>query len=298
MLRSSVIAILLLAGLGWSIPATSQTVPEDWSDRPDARAPAGLSEDALLEPGTYEVRYSVEVVSFEGLKAGTEEIPPILVLRDWDLAPLSMTTQRHEVELRAGILDWLGGSVTLPFHRASTKFVNEQFRGNPSASGIGDVELHALVALHDIWPYRAHLTAGASLPTGSVEKAGSLPSGVVGEPDRTLPYPMQPGDGTFAFLSGAVVVAENEVGTVGFRVRVRIPVGENDRGWTRGNSYDAQIWMAHRFTDWVSGSLRLSYLKRGDLSGADGSVNAFSSPLAHPDLQSGTHAWRSRSGSI
>ena len=140
---------------------------EDWTERPDARAPAGVNEDALLAPGAFEARYSVEVVAFEGLKVGTDEIPAVLVLRDWDLAPLTMTTQRHEVEVRAGIFDWLGASATLPFQYTSTEFVDEQFRGNPTASGIGDVELHGLIGLHDIWPYRAHLIAGLSLPTGS-----------------------------------------------------------------------------------------------------------------------------------
>ncbi len=46
--------------------------------------------------------------------------------------------------------------------------------------------------------------------------------------------------------------------------------------------------MAYRFTDWVSGSVRVSYLKQGNLSGFDTSVDAFSTPLAHPDLQGGT----------
>ncbi len=83
-------------------------------------------------------------------------------------------------------------------------------------------------------------------------------------------------------------MAENEFGTVGLRAQARFPIGENDRGWTRGNAYDAQIWMAYRFTDWVSGSARISYLKSGDLEGADESIDVFSSPLGHPDLQSGT----------
>ncbi len=288
MFRRSVFAVVLLVGLGWVRPISSQTPIGGWTERPDARAPAGVNEDALLVPGTFEARYSMDIVNFEGLKVGTEEIPAILVLRDWDLAALSMTAQRHELELRAGILDWLGASLTVPFLHTSTEFASELLRGNPSTSGIGDLEVHALLGLHDGWPYRAHLITGVSLPTGSVEAAGQLPSGTIGDRDRTLRYPMQPGDGTFALMPGAVFVAENEYGTVGFRAQARLPVGENDRGWTRGKSYDGQIWMAHRFTDWISGSVRVRYHKMGDLLGADASLDAFSSPLAHPDLQGGT----------
>ena len=162
-------------------PIAAQLVADDWSDRPDAQAPAGVNEDALLAPGIFEARYSMELMSFEGLKAGTEEIPAVLVLRDWDLAPLSMTTQRHEVELRAGILDWLGGSVTVPFHHTSTELANNQTQGQSDRIGNRDLEVHALFGLHDTWPYRAHLIAGLSLPTGSVEEVGQLPTAEVGE---------------------------------------------------------------------------------------------------------------------
>ncbi len=287
MLRTALIVPLFVTGLGWSLPAASQSI-EDWTQRPDARAPAGVNEDALLAPGSFEMRYNLQVTSFEGLKAGQQEIPAVLVLRDWDLAPLSMTTQRHEVEIRAGFVDWFGASVKVPFYHTTTEFANEVLSGTPSSTGFGDIELHALLGLHETWPYRAHLIAGISVPTGSVEEAGPLPTGAVGEPDRTLPYPMQPGDGTVALLPGAVFVTENEFGTVGLLVRGRIPVGENDRGWRRGNSLNGQIWLAYRFTDWISGSARVSYLKAGDLEGFDPRIDAFSSPLAHPDLQSGT----------
>ncbi len=168
MRQSTLIAVLLVAGLGWACPLVSQGT-QDWTDRPDARAPAGVNEDALLAPGTFEARYSVEVLRFEGLKVGTEEIPAFFVLDDWDLAPLSMTTQRHEIELRAGFLDWFGASLKVPFHHTSTELASTQLLGTPSASGFGDIEAHALIGLHETWPYRAHLIAGVSLPTGSVD---------------------------------------------------------------------------------------------------------------------------------
>lgn len=281
--------VIIVAGvLGSAQGALGQTQAEGWSDRPDSRAPAGVDEDILLAPGRYEVRYNAKLMSFSGLKAGTEDVPAALVLTDFDLAPTSMTTQRHELEVRAGILDWLGASVRVPWVRTSTEFVNNQFRGNPTTSGIGDVEARVLVGLHDIWPFRAHLIAGVSFPTGSVTEAGQLPDQPIGSADRTLPYPMQPGDGTFEILPGAVLVTENQFGTVGFQVEARLPVGTNDRGWTRGDELSGQVWMAHRFSDWVSGSLRVSYTRRGDLSGSDTSIYAFSSPMAFPDLQGGT----------
>lgn len=282
------VAALVVAGIVSARPGEAQLPSSGWTERPDAIAPAGLANDRILEPGTFEARYTAEVVSFEGLKVGTNAIQPEFVLRDWDLAPTSMTHQRHQFEFSAGLLDWLGASLRVPVQHASTTLVSQQLRGNPTATGLGDVELRALLGLHDTWPYRAHLIAGVSFPTGSVEEAGQLPNAAVGGADRTLPYPMQPGDGTFAVLPGAVLVAENAVGTVGLRADARVPMGENDRGWTRGTEFSGQAWLAYRFTDWISGSARLSYRNTADLVGADRSIDAFSSPLAHPDLQSGT----------
>lgn len=286
----SILMLTVFTGLALSVAPVSahaQIPVNGWTDRPDALAPAGVRDADIPRAGSFDVAYNLSLRSFEGIQVETEEIPAELVLVDWDLAPLSMGAQRHEIEIRAGLLDWLGAAVRVPFLHTSTELVNEQFRGSPSASGLGDIEVAALIGFHDAWPFRAHLTAGLSIPTGAVDEAGQLPDGPVGGPDRTLPYPMQPGDGTFAFLPGAVFATENEVGTVGFKLGAVVPIGENDRGWTRGGEVNAQVWMGYRFSDWVSGSARVNYVDRADLAGADPSVFAFSSPLGHPDLQGG-----------
>ena len=288
MSRSILATLLLLAGLVPSRPVAAQTVSNDWTERPDARAPGSVREDVILAPGSFEARYTMRLLSFDGLKTGTTEILPITVLSLWDLVPLSMTTQRHEVELLMGIRDWLGASIVVPFHHRSTELVNDQFGGITSTTGVGDVEAHALIGLHDAWPYRAHLIAGVSLPTGSVDKTGLFPDAGAGAPEATLPYPLQPGDGTVALIPGVVVVTENDFGTVGLQVKSRIPLGENDRGWTRGNTHSGNLWMAYRFTDWVSGSVRVRYSKIGNVTGSDLSVDEFKSPLGHPLTQGGT----------
>ena len=82
----------------------------------------------------------------------------------------------------------------------------------PSALGLGDIEAQVLYTLHDFWPYRAHLIGGMSFPTGPTGIDGPNPASAT---DETLPYPVQPGTGTFAFLPGIVFVAENASGTVG-----------------------------------------------------------------------------------
>jgi hypothetical protein len=273
--------------------ASSQLPVSDWMPRPDERAPAGISEDHLLEQWQIEFSYRFRVMSFEDILVESDEVPPTLVLSgappNWppfDMVPLTMSLQRHELEARVGILDWLGASVRVPFVSNSAELATSNFVGSPSASGLGDVEVHLLYALHQVWPYRAHLSAGVALPTGSVEAVDELPNAPGS--NQVLPYPLQPGDGSLVVLPGATFVAENESGTVGLRAHARVPVGENDRGWKRGTVFEANIWLAYRFTDWVSGSARVNYRKTGNIEGHDPDVDPFGTPMAHPELQGGT----------
>lgn len=294
MTRSRRTAILLVAlALATAGTASAQLPVDDWTARPDDRAPAGLGEDALLRQGGLEILYNLRVMSHEDLLAETDEIPPVLVLSGapphwpaFDMVPLTHSTQRHELELRIGVLDWLGASVRVPWVVHSAEFATQQLVGSPSNAGIGDVEFHLLYALHDTWPYRAHVAAGVALPTGSVDAVDRLPNQPL--QDQILPYTMQTGDGTVALLPAAVFVAENEAGTVGLRANARIPIGENDRGWTRGTVVEGHVWMGYRFTDWVSGSARLTVRRTGSVEGFDPAVDRFSTPSAHPELQGGT----------
>jgi hypothetical protein len=287
MLRFFLIATLaLIIALGPGLPAQAQIPVEDWTRRPDASAPAGIRGDALIAQRRVEALYHLDAMHYNEILFGMDQIPSILVLQDWDMVPLSMTSLRHELEIRAGVLDWLGVSLRIPAHYREVEFATSFLSGTSSVFGIGDIEVHALYALHTRWPYRAHLSGGVAFPTGGSDFLSTMPNNP--DQDRLLPYPMQPGDGTYALLPGAVFVAENEFGTVGFKVDARIPVGENSRGWTRGSQVDTHIWMSYRFTDWVSGSSRITFQRSGDLKGIDPGLDPWSSPLANPNLQGGS----------
>jgi hypothetical protein len=249
-----------------------------------------VTEDRIPEQWRFEVIHHSRIMSYDGLLVGTEDYDPILVLMgqqvQWDMAPTAMTLQRHDLEVRLGLLDWLGVSARLPLQHTSVDLITTQSGATSSSLGIGDLELHALYGLHDVWPYRAHLSLGVSLPTGSVTQADVMPNDP--NQERILPYPMQPGSGVFSILPGATFVAENGRGTVGLQLNARFPVGENDRGWKPGTVFASNAWLSARFTEWVSGSVRLVYRKTGAMTGFDPAVDAGSVPMAHPDLQGGT----------
>jgi hypothetical protein len=285
------IVIMLLIFLGVTAqPGSAQLPVENWTNRPDSWAPAGVTEDAIPEQRKFDVIHHSRLMSYDGLLVGTDDYDPILVLMgqqvQWEMAPIAMTVQKHDIEVRMGILEWLGASARLPIHHTSVDLITVQSGATSTSLGIGDLEVHALYGLHETWPYRAHLSLGAAFPTGSVAQADFMPN----EPgqERILPYPMQPGTGVFSLLPGGTFVAENGRGTVGFQVNARLPLGENGRGWTPGTVFASNVWFSARFSEWVSGSVRLVYRKTGAMNGFDPAVNPGSSPMAHPALQGGT----------
>lgn len=289
MLRVTILTAALFVFLPAGQAAVAQTPVDDWSDRPDARAPAGVFGDALLPQGSHQFRVRTLALQRKELMVEDEEITPFQAFTffPFDMVPLSLTSVVVSVEYQVGLADWLGLDVRVPgVYREAELLTRDQVLGEVSSMELGDVEARILLGLHNTWPFRAHLTLGAAFPTGSIDETGRLPD----DPDtqRILPFALQPGGGSFVAIPGVTIAAENQHGVVGLQVEGRIPVDENDRGWTPGNEVRATAWMGYRFTDWVSGSWRVTWTRRGDVDGVDPDVDPFSSPLGHPFAQGGT----------
>ncbi|TVP55446.1 MAG: hypothetical protein EA351_10670 [Gemmatimonadales bacterium] len=282
MIRSSLTGLLAFALIVPSTPLAAQVATSDWSPRPDSHAPAGVVADRLAPAGVLNARFQVTHHSFQDLVIGREEIAPVVVLQDWDYAPLSAERQTAVAEVSYGVASWLSLMTRIPVVRSEVQLANNNSITTTSTSGLGDVEVYSLFGLHDIWPVRAHVTAGVSIPTGPADQRGVLTGG--GE--SILPYALQSGAGTPALLPSATLVTENEYGTVGFQAGGRYYLGENDREWAPGHLFNANVFMQYRFNDWMGGSLRVEYTRQSDISGADAGLDPFVSPL-HFSLASG-----------
>jgi hypothetical protein len=279
--------LLLLPGLPLTVsPAAGQLQISDWTERPDRRAPAGLRGDLVLPARTLDLQVRMVYRSFEDLLSGRDEIPPILVLQDFDMVPLTRSALTVALEAQAGILDWIALGVRAPFVSNEATFATQGLTGSVSASGLGDLEGHLMAGLHDGWPVRAHVSAGMSFPTGSVTETGTTPDqpGAV----RILPYPLQTGSGTYAFLPSGTLAVENQFGTVGFQGTGRLHLTENDRDWHPGDLFEGNVFLQYRFNDWVSGSARVSVARWNDVSGADPDHLPQSSPMHWTQAQGGS----------
>lgn len=281
------LALLLLPGLPLTAgPVSAQILVSDWTDRPDRHGPAGIRGDILPPARSLDLRLQWISRSYEDHLVGRDEVPPILVLQDFDMVPLSRTTFTVAMEAQVGILDWLALGVRAPFMYNEAEFATQGLAGSVDASGIGDLEAHLMVALHNRWPVRAHIGAGVAVPTGSVTHAG-ITVDQLGT-SRTLPYPLQTGSGTWAVLPSGTLAVENEHGTVGFHGTGRIHLAENDRNWQPGDAFEGNVYMQYRFNDWVSGSARVAVARWNDVAGADPAVQPQASPMHWTQAQGGT----------
>ena len=67
-------------------------------------------------------------------------------------------------------------------------------------------------------------------------------------------------------------------------------LGENDRGYAFGDVFNATGWMAYRWSDWWSTSLRLAGTSIGTISGQDEALNPRMVTTADTDNSGGQRA--------
>jgi hypothetical protein len=276
--RMVLVAALLCA-------ATPVMAQEHWtSGRPDGHAPIGVMGDHTHGAGEFMASYRFMYMRMDGLRDGTDGVTPEAVLNDYMVTPLAMPMQMHMVGLMyaptgritlMGMVPW----VTMEMdHRTR---MGGEF--TTSSSGIGDVKLSAMIVLWDRARQKLHVNAGISLPTGAIDRTDVTPASAPDE--AVLPYPMQLGSGTVDLRPGITYLGQGDFVSWGAQASADIPVGESDREYTVGAAYGGTGWLALRWSDWLSSSIRLAGNIRDDYSGADGALNPMMVPTADPDLR-------------
>lgn len=275
-------------------PPTSFTVSGDdhghWhASRPDSHAPIGVMADHVHAAGEWMVSLRYMYMDMGGNRDGTRNLSPQDVLdQGWMVTPTEMTMEMWMLGAMYAPSDDLTLMAMLPYVEKEMDHVTGmggQF--TTESAGIGDVRLSALVPYYENeGGTKAHLEAGISLPTGSIDERDDTPMG----PNRTLPYPMQIGTGTLGLILGSTVQHQFERTSIGGQARGGIQLGENDEGYTVGDTLDASLWAAYKVTDRVSVSSRLAYALWSDYDGFDDELPPPTSmviPTARPDLRGG-----------
>jgi len=270
------ISLLLAAAfIASASQVSAQEQDHTWTaDRPDGSAPGGIFADRPLDQGAIEISASYNKMDLAGVKFETEYLTTDETLGLFEIAPLSLATDLIEFRLGVGLTEDLTLFARTGFISKKREQVTPETYFVVESQALADSEVHLLWNAFQEGAVRAHLQAGILVPTGSVDESAD----VAGIRTGILPYDMQTGAGTIAFMPGAGIQMQNAVGTVGLQAVGRIYVGENDRGWRPGHSAELNGWAAYKLNDYFSATVRARAIGWAAIEQADESLDPFRDP--------------------
>lgn len=247
-------------------------------------APLGVMGAHIHEEGDWMFSYLYGRMAMEQNRNDTNNVSDASVLTGFPVAPTDMEMEMHMYGAMYGLSDDISLMAMIPYSFKSMNHVTRTGgRFNTETEGFGDARLGALIPLWEAEGQTLHLNAGVSLPTGSVDKTGRTPLGVV-----RLPYPMQLGSGTFDLTPSITYLYERKNWAIGSQLSLTKRLGRNSEDYSLGNEIGLSAWGVYRVNDLVSATLRLDGRDWGDIDGTDGAINARVAPTARPDLRGGT----------
>lgn len=286
----------LALGTTAALLATTALAAQDAASdfHPADHAPAGVMADHMHKAGEFMIGYRY-MLDYSGgtMLSGTGEVGDMeLAHAGFSSTPDRMTMHMHMLDIMYAPTDWLT-LMLMPQYMAMTMRMREVegamghgggHGGHAGGAhehgtvGIGDTIFAifaALVRLFELNGHHAHATVAISAPTGSVGERGA--GGVYTH------YMMQLGSGTWDFLPSLTYAGHEGPWGWGAQFGINIKLDEaNDSGFRFGDKAQATVWGSREFTDWLSGSARLSYSSQDSIAGHYDGPHSHTSP---PDLQ-------------
>jgi hypothetical protein len=240
--------------------------------------------DHAHEKGKWMFSYKYMFMHMDGNRDGTDGLSTGDVLADFMVAPTSMDKSMHMPGVMYAPTQTTTLMAMFPYVRLS---MDHKTRSGvdftTESDGPGDIKLSSIHTVYMKGQNHVHITAGVSIPTGSIDEEDDTPAGA----DQKLPYTMQLGSGTFDVFPGITYLGQKNDWFWGGRALVTIRLGRNDNGYALGDRYSLTVWGAKRWLDWFSSSVRVEGKKWGNIEGQDDELNPAVVPTADPDRQGG-----------
>ena len=271
---------------------------------PDSHAPVGIMGDHRHRTGEIMLSYRYMSMDMEDNLAGDNSISPAQIVSTLTnpfappatvrVVPVEMTTNMHMLGMMYAPNDkvtvmamlnylekamqhqtFMGGAGTTPLGTFTTR-----------NSGIGDTKVGILWGLRNSATHKLHFNFNVSLPTGSIDETDTVLSPMNTRPTPRMPYAMQLGSGTFDLEPGITYYGNSGLLGWGAQAKTVFRLGENDEDYTLGDAFQISGWGSYRLANWLSGSLRLSYVDQDSIDGNDSAIRA---PVttANPDNYGG-----------
>ena len=257
------------------------------SDRPDRHAPVGVLGAYMPPPGEWNFSYRHVRTQMEGLVDGSSDLTPDeLFAAGYSSVPTRYVRKENLFGLDYGIAERWGLSFTLPWISNDMDFqtsTGETF--DARTNGLCDLHAAGMYSIISRTNQRLHLNLGLSIPSGSHNETDSTL--LRGGQNQKLPYALQPGSGTVDLSPGITYFRLSESASWGAQLLTVLRVGDNSDGYTLGDGAQLTGWVARRFREDLSGSLRVAFNHWQAIDGQDDSLDPTSNPANDPDAYGG-----------
>ena len=254
------------------------------SARPDGHAPISVMGEHTHKAGEFMFSYRYMLMRMEGNRDGTDDLSTQEVLQQFPVTPTNMDMEMHMFGGMYAPTDNLTLMVMVPYVlKEMDHLTRTGVNFTTNSEGFGDLQLTALYNVLRQNRQRLHFNLGLSFPTGSIDERDDTPAGN----NLRLPYPMQIGSGTFDLRPGITYLGQVDLVSWGAQASTILRLGENSNDYQLGDQFNLTGWIAGKWLDWLSTSLRLDFKSWGNISGADPLLNPRMIPTANPNLRGG-----------
>ncbi|NER94795.1 MAG: transporter [Symploca sp. SIO1B1] len=254
------------------------------SARPDGHAPISVMGEHTHQAGEFMFSYRYMFMRMDGNRDGTDDLSDQEVLQQFPVTPTNMDMEMHMFGGMYAPTDDLTLMVMIPYVLKEMDHVTRTgVNFTTNSEGFGDLQLTGLYNVLRQNRQRVHFNLGFSFPTGSIDERDDTPAGN----NLRLPYPMQIGSGTFDLKPGVTYLGQADKFSWGAQANTVLRLGENSNDYRLGNQFNLTGWVASKWVDWLSTSLRLDFKTLGNISGADPLLNPMMIPTADPDRRGG-----------
>jgi hypothetical protein len=239
--------------------------------------------------GEWMVSYRYMKMSMDGVRSGDSRIGNSEVLTSgtgtFMVTPTDMDMEMHMLGFMNAVSDETTVMVMLPYIRSTMNHVMASGgRFKTRAESLGDLKVSGVHVLDQGVHHQWLVNMGLSAPTGAIDEIDFTPAGTV-----RLPYPMQPGSGTWDLFPG-VTYLEHIRGpwSGGFQASGVIRLGRNGYDYSLGNELGVTHRIARQLDETNSVSLRFNHRAWDNIDGADSAqTGAPTVPTKRTDMRGG-----------
>ncbi|MDR9400341.1 MAG: transporter [Psychroflexus sp.] len=250
---------------------------EDWtSGRPDGHAPIHIMGDHYHGKGELMLSYRFMPMFMEGNLQGSDEVNNQAIFNRYNVAPQEMQMNMHMIGFMYGVSEQI--TLTAMTNYISNSMDLTAMNGTDFTTenaNFGDVSLSAMIKVLNENRQSFHANLGVSIPTGSVDERDDTPNMT----DAVLGYPMQTGSGTFDPFVQLTYLKQFEVFSLGGQIDFKARLGENSENYTLGESFGANVWVAHKISKNFSFSLSGEFQSIKSIEGVNLNLNEQMMPL-------------------